>query len=302
MSGRNNFDVILVGGSYSGLAAALAIGRSLKKALIIDDASPCNRQTPHSHNFITNDGRKPQGIAELAKQQLQQYETVQFFNGKATVCLKTENGFQTTVSSGETFLSKKLIFATGVKDLLPPIQGIDACWGVSVLHCPYCHGYEVRDQITGILINSEQAYDFTRLISNWTRNLTIFTNGATTLTTEQTLSLSKRKIDVVQKEVIEIVNKSALLEKLIFKDGSDFTLSVLYAPANFEQHCKIPQYLGCELSSDGYIKVDAFQETSVKGIYACGDNTTKLRTLANAVASGTTAGMSLTKAMILEEF
>ncbi len=302
MTDNNHFEVIIIGGSYSGLAAAVALGRALKKVLIMDDGKPCNSQTPYSHNFLTNDGKTPKEIAHIAKQQVQQYKTIHFFNGKAVAGVKTADGFQIQVSQGNTFNAKKLIFATGIKDMLPPIDGLAACWGISVLHCPYCHGYEVRNETTGILGNGEQVYDFTILISNWTKDLTLFTNGTSTLTAEQTAILSRHNIKLIEKEIERLIHTNGHLEKINFKDGSQFSLKALYAPAPFKQHCHIPENLGCELSEDGYLKVDAFQETTVPGIFACGDNTTKMRTVANAVALGTTAGMAVSKKIIVEEF
>jgi len=302
MTHNNPFDVIIVGGSYSGLAAGMALGRALKKVLIIDAGKPCNSQTPHSHNFITHDGKTPLAIAALAKEQVQQYATVKFFNGEANSGKAIENGFEIKVSSGEKFQAKKLIFATGIKDMLPHIDGLAACWGISVLHCPYCHGYEVRNEKIGILANGEIGFDFARLISNWTKDLTLFTNVASTLTAEQKERLENHQIKIVEIEIERLEHTNGHVQNVIFKDGSKFTLKALYAPVSFEQHCTIPELLGCQLSEEGYLKVDAFLETSVKGIYACGDNATTMRTVANAVAMGTTAGMVLSKKMILDEF
>ena len=166
MISNNTFDVIIVGGSYSGLAASMALGRALKKVLIIDDGKPCNRQTPFSHNFLTNDGKSPTEITALANLQVRRYKTVEFYNGLVTSGIKTNNGFEIHVASGETFATKKLIFATGIRDVMPDIDGFAACWGISVLHCPYCHGYEVRNEVTGLLGNGEFSFDLTRLISN----------------------------------------------------------------------------------------------------------------------------------------
>ncbi len=166
MTNKNNFDVIIVGGSYSGLAAGMALGRALRKVLIIDSGKPCNRQTPHSHNFLTQDGKPPNEIAALGKEQVQMYSTVAFFSGLATNGLKTENGFEIEVASGEKFAAKKLIFASGIKDIMPGIPGFAECWGISVIHCPYCHGYEVKGQQTGILGSGEYGFEFSALISN----------------------------------------------------------------------------------------------------------------------------------------
>lgn len=302
MKDNKQFDVVIVGGSYSGLAAGMALGRALKKVLIIDDGKPCNRQTPFSHNFLTNDGKSPTVIASSANLQVRRYETVKFFNGLATSGFKTEDSFEILVASGETFAAKKLIFATGISDVLPDIDGLAACWGISVIHCPYCHGYEVRNEKTGILANGDYAYDFSGLISNWTKDLTLFTNGTSTLTAEQTRRLENHEIRIVEKEIETLIHTNGHLQNIIFRDGSKYSLKALYAPVSFEQHCHIPKYLGCELTDEGYIKVDPFQETTVEGLFACGDNATKMRTVANAVAMGTTAGMTASKKMIFEEF
>ncbi len=302
MADKKTFDVIIVGGSYSGLAAGMALGRALKKVLIIDEGKPCNRQTPQSHNFITHDGIAPAAIAALAKAQVKKYDTVQFFNGLATSGVRTEYGFEISLASGERFSAKKLIFATGIRDLLPEIEGLSACWGISVLHCPYCHGYEVRHEKTGILGNGALAFDFARLISNWTNDLTLFTNGASTLTREQTELLEKHHIKIVETAVERLEHINGHVQNIIFGDGSKFLMKALYAPVPFEQHCTIPAQLGCELTEEGYLKIDPFLETTILGVFACGDNATTMRTVANAVAMGTTAGMVLSKKMILEAF
>ena len=302
MTGNEQFDVIIIGGSYSGLAAGMALGRAFKKVLIIDSGKPCNRQTPHSHNFITHDGDTPAAIAGLAKLQVSSYNSVQFFNGFATSGSKIENGFEIAVASGETFAAKKLIIATGIKDIMPDIDGFAACWGISVLHCPYCHGYEIRNEKTGILGNGEFAYDLARLISNWTNDLTLFTNGISTLTIDQTRQLVKHRISIVEKEVKSLQHTNGYIENIIFRDGATTALKAIYAPVPFEQHCTIPELLGCKLTEEGYIKIDTFQETTVSGVYACGDNVSRMRTVANAVGVGTTAGMTVSKKMIIEKF
>ncbi len=183
---QKHFDVIIVGGSYSGLSAAMSLGRSLRQVLVIDSGLPCNRQTPHSHNFITQDGEVPTVISAKAKLQVDFYKTVQFFNGLAVQANKTKVGFEIKTDSGEVFTSKKVLFATGVKDLLPEIKGLAECWGISVLHCPYCHGYEVKTEKTAIIANGEMAFEYAKLISNWTKDLRLLTNGKSALTSEQT--------------------------------------------------------------------------------------------------------------------
>ncbi len=302
MAYQREFDVIIIGGSYSGLAAGMALGRTLRQVLIIDSGNPCNKQTPYSHNFITQDGKTPADIALLARQQVEKYGTVKFMNGLAVRGSKVEKGFEIKVGSGETFSAKKLIFATGIKDSIPNIDGVKECWGISVLHCPYCHGYEVKNESTGVLGNGEKGFEFVSLISNWTKDLTLFTNGKSTLTTNQAAKLDSHRIKLIETEIERLEHTHGQLQNIIFKDGTTSPIKAFYAPSPFEQHCGIPEALGCELIDEGYLKTDSIQRTSVHGVYACGDNSTRLRTVANAVAMGTTAGMMINKEIVLEEF
>jgi len=288
MKDDKNFDVIIVGGSYAGLAAGMALGRALRQILIIDNGEPCNKQTPYSHNFITQDGKRPKEITTIARQQVECYDTVKFFNGLATNGVKTKNGFEIQVATGEEFRAKKLVFATGIRDIMPGIDGFAACWGISVLHCPYCHGYEVRNEKTGILGNGEYGFEFSALISNWTSDLTLFTDGTSTLTAEQTGKLEKHQIKIIEKEVAKLEHANGYLQNIIFRDGTGSSVKAVYAHPAFEQHCQIPSALGCEFTDEGYIRSDSFQETTVNGIFACGDNATKIRTVANAAAMRTT--------------
>jgi thioredoxin reductase len=259
-------------------------------------------QTPHSHNFLTRDGTTPAEISRLGKQQVAKYKTILFFSGLATHALGTGDGFEITVASGEKFYAKKIIFATGIRDLLPPITGLDECWGISVLHCPYCHGYEVTGQKTGVIGNGEEGYQLTKLISNWTNQLTLFTGDLSSITGEQANQLVKHNIQVVEKEIERLEHDAGYARNIHFKDGTSFSIDAIYIRPPFEQHCPIPKIVGCSFTEEGYISVDSSQETSVKGIFACGDNSSPMRTVANAVAMGTATGIAVSKQLILGDF
>jgi len=302
MMDNKNFDVIIVGGSYAGLSAAMALGRALRNVLIIDSGLPCNRQTPHSHNFITQDGEKPGVIAEKAKKQVLKYDTVKVLADLAVNGTKTDKGFEISTRSGKVFSAKKLVFATGLKDLMPNIKGFSECWGITVIHCPYCHGYEVKDQKTGILANGYGAFHLARLVSNWTKDLTIFTNGKSQLTQEQTDEIKRHNISIVEKEITSLKHKEGVMEEIIFADNSTLQLPIIYSRPPFEQHCKIPELLGCELTEQGLIKVDTSQKTTVDNIFACGDSTNPLRSVPYAVSTGSNTGVFLNNAMTEEDF
>lgn len=283
---NQQFDVVIIGGSYAGLSAGMSLGRAIRNVLIIDSGNPCNKQTPHSHNFITHDGEKPAAIAAKAKEQVLKYPTIQFMEGKVTTVTGVNNNF---IVNGDIH-TKKILFTTGVKDRMPDIEGFAECWGISVIHCPYCHGYEYRGQKTGIMANGEMATEFGTLITNWTDQLTIFTNGKSTM--------AEGNLNVVEKEIAKVIHKKGYIEQIEFKDGSTTALDALYAKIPFTQHSDIPGKLGCTINEHGFIVVDDFKKTTIPGIYAAGDNTTFMRSVSAAVAAGTLAGASIVKDLV----
>ena len=302
MPHHKEFEVIIIGGSYAGLSAAMALGRALRDVLIIDSGLPCNRYTPYAHNLLTHDGTPPAIIAEESKNQVLNYETIKFVNDLAISGKKSDKGYIISTKSGNEFSARKLIFATGIKDIMPKIDGFEECWGKTILHCPYCHGYEVRNEKTGIFANGDMAFQFARLINNWTKELTIFTNGPSTLSEEQTRQIGKNNITIVQHEISHLEHQDGKMQQVVFKDQSTLPIKASYARPEFEQHSKIPQELGCELTEQGLIQVSTFQQTNLKGIFACGDNSSPLRAISCAIAAGNIAGAMANHEMVEEEF
>lgn len=299
---QKDFEVIIIGGSYSGLSAAMSLGRSLRQVLVIDSGLPCNRQTPHSHNFITHDGEVPGVISAKAKLQVDFYDTIQFYNGLAISTIKKDNGFVIKTESGKVFTSRKVLFATGVKDLLPEIIGFEECWGISVLHCPYCHGYEVKKEKTVIIANGDMGFEFTKMISNWTKDLKLLTNGKSTLNLEQTQSLKKHNVEIIEDKIESFEHEKGNIQQIIFKNELKIPVKAIYHKPPFKQHCLLPESLGCALTEQGLIKVDMFQKTNISGVFASGDSVIQARSVAMAVSSGSFAGASINKELIDEDF
>ncbi|MFZ5971999.1 MAG: NAD(P)/FAD-dependent oxidoreductase [Bacteroidota bacterium] len=301
MSQMKAYDVVIIGGSYAGLSAAMALGRSLRSVLVIDAGNPCNKQTPHSHNFITHDGNTPAVIAAQARKQVEFYNSVKFVSDEAVDGKGVNGDFEVMTRMGERFRAKKLLFATGLKDT-HSVKGFDACWGISVLHCPYCHGYEVRDQTLGVMANGDHAFHIAKLIFNLSRKVTLYTNGKSTLNSEQTAKLTKQNIAVVEDEIAEAVHEQGQVKQLVFKNGNRVSVDALFVKPNSVQHCSIPEKLGCQLTEQGFLQVDNFQQTTVPGVYAAGDNATPMRALSAAIAAGGMAGAALNKELTEESF
>lgn len=297
-----NFDVIIIGGSYAGLSAAMALGRSLRKVLVINSGQPCNRQTPHSHNFLTRDGETPAAIAAIAKEQVLQYPTVHFIEEKATTANRIEKGFEIFTESGTSFTASKLVIASGIRDIHPDIKGFSECWGISVIHCPYCHGYEFRHQQTAIMANGERAAHLAMLVGNLTSQLTVLTNGPAAFEAEQLQKLREHSTAIIENKVTEIQHVNGQVQHLVFEDGNRLSFDAIYASIPFVQHTDIPLQLGCELTEQGHIKTDNFQKTTVPGVFACGDSASPMRSVANAVYTGNMTGSMINAELCKETF
>jgi thioredoxin reductase len=302
MTEKTVFEVIIIGGSYSGLSAAMALGRSMREVLVLDSALPCNRQTLHAHNLITQDGNKPQEISALAKEQVLNYPTIQFIHATASGCRKVDNGFEISLNEGKTFRSKKILFATGVKDDMANIEGFAECWGISVLHCPYCHGYEVKGKKLGIIANGDIAFEFCKLISNWSSSLILFTDGEPTLTKEQREKLEQHNIIINENKIDRLIHTSGHLKNIVLQGNNVIPMDAIFSRVSFKQHCSLPAVLGCAITKEGLIEIDMFQKTTVPGIYAAGDATTMFRAISMAIASGSIAGAVINKDIIEENF
>ncbi|MHA3788576.1 NAD(P)/FAD-dependent oxidoreductase [Flavobacterium hauense] len=299
---QSDYEVIIIGGSYSGLSAAMALGRASRNVLIIDAGEPCNRQTPHSHNFITHDGATPASISAKAKEEALEYPTVTFVNNKAIKATKTKDRFEIVTEAGNTYKAKKLLLATGVKDVMPDIDGFAACWGISVIHCPYCHGYEVKGQKTALMANGPMAEHFLPLLLQWTKDLTLFTNGKSTVSKEVALKFKKHNIDIVETEIASIQHTNGYMESITLKDGSVHELKVMYAKIPAVQHTFIPEDLGITINDNGLIEVDEFKRTNIPGVYASGDCTSMGRAVIMAAEAGTKAAVSINNELCTEAF
>ena len=302
MTKIENFDVIIIGGSYAGLSAALSLGRALRKVMVIDDANPCNKQTPHAHNFLTRDGETPAQISDKARKEVLKYPSVTFEKGRVVSVTRNKGHFKVQTEEKSLFSANKIIFATGLIDIIPEIAGFAECWGISILHCPYCHGFENKNLPTGVFANGQAGYDQAKFLSNWTKDLVLYTDGKSTLSKEQTANLKRRNIPIVEKEIDGFEHSNGKISNIVYKDGSKQALKVLYATPEVKQQSELPCELGCEFTEHGRIEVDIFQKTTVEGIYAAGDNSSMGRALPVAVAAGSVAGVMLNKELIEEEF
>jgi thioredoxin reductase len=270
MKNIQQFEVAIIGGASAGLSAALILGRSARKTVVFDTGEPRNKPAAHAHNVFTRDGVSPLEILATAKEQLKAYPSVNIVQERVITAAKEDRAFRLETASG-VFTARKVIMATGVKDILPEIEGIQALWGNKVIHCPYCHGWEARNTPIAFIANDEVAVHQIPLIYNLNKDLTIFTNGKSTFSEEQHTSFRKWGIGLIETHVTAIEDVADGI-RIILADGAVHHKSAAYVRSvRLQFHNELAVQLGCELDESGAIKVDELQQTTIPGVFATGD-------------------------------
>src|SRR5262249_10673488 len=214
-----SYDVIVIGGSFAGLSAAMQLARARRRVLVLDSGEPRNRFAQFSHGLFGHDGQTPSDLLAKAKSQLLCYDTVSFTDGLATHAARPGDEFAVTVASGTVHTAARLILATGVRDELAAIPGLQERWGISVLHCFYCHGYEVAGRRLAVLATSDRALQTAILLPDWSEHVTLFTNGVLSLSPEQLAELRTRGVSVEARPVVALIGDLPGLSGLRLDDG-----------------------------------------------------------------------------------
>jgi thioredoxin reductase len=294
-------DVIIVGGSYAGLAAAIQLGRARRSVLIVDAGQRRNRRAHHAHGFLGQDGVPPGVIAEKGRAEALAYPTVSYREGSVSAARVVPGGFSVEVG-GETLSSKRLILATGVVDELPKIPGLSERWGSSVFHCPYCHGYELNRGRIGIIATMPTAAHLAILASEWgARGQNVFfLNGAFEPEAEQLAELAAREIAVDRDTIVAI--EGDLPEVAVrLQSGRTERFVGLFLASNTRLAQPFAAQLGCELEAGpvgDFYKTDMVKETTVPGVFACGDAGLAMGSVSFAVADGVRAGVGVHQSLV----
>ena len=295
-------DVIIVGGSSAGLSAALVLGRARRHVRVFDDGKPCNRFSHASHGFMTRDGVRPADLLQIARDQLAPYREVALQPATVTRVSPIANGFRVETEAGDVHSARKLLLATGLQDTLPALTGIEQFFGTSVFHCPYCDGWEVRDQPIVVYNESETAFHQAMMLHQWTHDLTLCTGGTSKLTDEERARIQKNGIRIVETPAARVEGSNGQVERLIFTDGSAIECAALFIRLAQSQRTPFAQELGCTFTKQGLVEVDTLAQTTIPGVYAAGDLANPIRSVAIAVAQGATAAYGINHTLISEDF
>ncbi|WP_175917473.1 NAD(P)/FAD-dependent oxidoreductase [Burkholderia pyrrocinia] len=298
---HNHHEVIVVGGSFAGLSAAMQLARARRRVLVIDAGRPRNRFAEHAHGFFGQDGKPPARIVAEAVTQLDAYPTVQRIDSEVRTAERDADGrFNVTLSDGRRASADRLILATGIRDELPALPGLAERWGVSVLHCPYCHGYEVSGQRLGVLATHPLSVHQAILIPDWGPT-TWFTQGVVEANEEEAALLDARGVRIERSPVVEILGDAPRIEALRLADGRVVAIDALFVGARTVMASDLAQQLGCAFDEGPLgpvVRVDTWKQTSVAGVFAAGDASTPMTNATFASASGVTAGIAAHRSLI----
>ncbi len=292
-----NYEVIIVGGSYAGMSAGLQLARARRRILVLDTGQRRNRFAQSAHGFLAQDGRNPGAIADEARKQLLAYPTVEWLSQAAVDVKQDGNGYVVTAANGQQYSALRLILAAGVKDELPDIPGLAERWGQSVFHCPYCHGYELKGGPIGVLAATPMALHHALMLPDWGPT-TLFLNQIFEPDAEQLASLERRGVDIEREPVIALGGDPL---ELTMATGRVVQLAGLFTQPHTRMASPLAAQLGCAFEAGpmgDFIKVNAMHETTVPGVFACGDASVAAGNVASAVGDGARASAAAHQSLI----
>lgn len=296
-----DYDVVVIGGSFAGMSAAMQLARARRRVLLVDAGQPRNRFAEASHGFLGQDGVPPADIMREGLRQLSAYPTVDFVHGKATSATAEGKGFRIVFDDQCKALARRLVLATGVTDELP-LQSMISRWGVSVLHCPYCHGYEVRDRPIAVIANHPMAAHQGILLPDWGPT-TYFTQGLFEPTPEETAHLTARGVRIERTPVVELLGEGQTTRALRLADGREVEAQAVFTAPRTRVSGSLAEQLGCafvEGMTGPHIQVDPMQQTTVTNVFAAGDAAQPMHNATLSSAAGVMAGIAAHRSLIME--
>lgn len=300
MSPSSSYDVAIVGGSFAGLSAALPLARARRSVILFDSGVTRNRFAAASHGFLGQDGVAPSTIRLTARAQALAYPTVTVSEDRVrSVCTGTE-GFVLEPETGSPVTARRLVVACGMTDTLPPLPGLEDCWGMTVLQCPYCHGYELADRPTAVLMTGPAALHQVRLLTDWTNDLILLTNGHK-IDAADLRDLQDRGIEIVGGTVTGITQEGGNVREVTLDNGQRIAREVLYLATMARPACDLAEQLGCEMEhgpQGPYVATDDLQHTSVAGVFAAGDVSRGSYNATWAAYDGAMAGVACHRSLL----
>jgi thioredoxin reductase len=296
------YDVIIVGAGPAGLSAALMLGRCRRTVLICDNGRPRNAASHALHGYLTRDGIDPREFRAIGREELRPYETVELRDVAATDAQCQPNGqFRVTLADGAVARSRKLLVATGVCDNLPHIPGVQEMYGRSVFHCPYCDGWEIRDQPIAIYGKGQRGAGLALELTAWSRDLVLCTDGPGELDHDDRARLARNGIALREERVVSLEGPDGILNRVLFATGDPLPRRAMFFTTGQFQRSELAIRLGCEFNDKGTVRTGKYESTHLAGLYVAGDASRAVQWVIVAAAEGAEAAFAINTDLIKED-
>lgn len=296
------YDVVIVGAGPAGLNAALILGRCRRSVLVCDNGRPRNAASRALHGYLTRDGMDPREFRSIGREELRPYETVELRDVAATDAQCEPSGqFRVTLADGAVVRSRKLLVATGVCDNVPDVPGIQELYGRSVFHCPYCDGWEVRDQPLAIYGRAHRGVGLALELTAWSRDLVLCTDGPAEIGDDDRARLARNGIAIREDRVSALEGRNGILERILFTAGAPLPRRALFFTAGQFQRSELAIRLGCEFNDKGTVRTGKYESTHLPGLYVAGDASRAVQWVIVAAAEGAEAAFAINTDLIQED-
>ena len=288
------WDCIVIGGGAAGLSAALVLGRARRRTLVIDAGRQSNRAAHGIGGMLGQDGRAPDDFYAAGRAELATYPAVELVSGEVVGAERDDDGLVVELAGGERERARRVLLATGMDYRRPELPGVEERWGRSVFHCPFCHGWEVRERALGVLDRGETGVRRALLLRAWSDDVTLYSNGPAELAEEEAGLLRAAGVEIDERPVAGLRGPGDTLSAILFEDGAERACGGLLVPVTLHQRSPLAEQLGAELASKPPIVADAVEvdhgfNASVPGLSAAGDASGQMQSVANAIAAGSVA-------------
>jgi thioredoxin reductase len=296
----DQYDVVIIGGGAAGLSAALVLGRARRTVLVVDSGAPRNAAAAHMHGFLSRDGMPPGHLLASGRQEVERYGGTITAGAVRELLRCAPSGFQVVLDGGQRIAARRLLVATGLRDELPDVPGLRDRWARDVLHCPYCHGWEVRDQPLGVLWGGPDTVRYAQIVRQWTHDLVLFA-PTDILTETQRSQLVARAVGVVEGTVKRILVENDRLCGVEMDDGRTVPRAALFVPPRFVPNNGLLTGLGADTDENGWVVTGAHGATSVPGVWVAGNVTNPRAQVITAAGEGSAAALAINADLVEED-